>query len=330
MPDVTTLNSLPVPVEHEEPYFTTMQSYFIAMDQGVWALAENDNLIWAGGGNFSWSGVAGTLVWGLPVYVTAKTSPYRAVIQGPPAPGGQVTLQDGQVAYFKMPRHMVADQIVPLQVGSITVLPGTRLHDIKIFAVRVGTTVYFADGHSLKDGEIGEIFGAGLGTTVPPHEHQPSMTIEPPFAGTTVLDLNIASFAPSVLKKVQLYRNGQLLAAPDDYTVVLSTGIVTLVVPTIMPLERFVALRETSPTAGSPGDHLHLQPRIVNPPPGTTQVDCLVTSLDDPALQRVDVFRNGAILVDPDDYTIDLTTGLITLATATVLGERIVVQREVD
>lgn len=329
MGDLTQLNSFPIPSEHEEPYYATAQSHFIATDQAFWALSENDNLIWAGGGFFSWNASSGALVWGLPVYVASKTHAYRAVIAGPPLPGGQVILQDGQVAYFKMPRLMVSDQNVTLEVGSITSIPGVRLHDIKIFAARIGTTVYFVDGHSLKDGETGEIFGAGLGTTVPPHEHQNALIIEPPFVGTDTLDLNVASFSPSVLKKVQLYRNGQLLSDPSDYSVNLTTGIVTLVVPTVTANERFVALRETSPTSGSPGTHQHLAQRIVNPIAGSTQLDCLVTSLDSPALQKVDLFRNGAIQVVPDDYTIDLTTGLITLAVATVLGERFVIQREV-
>ena len=89
MPDLTTLNFLPIPREHEEPYFTTMRSYFTATDQAFWALSENDNLLWAGGGNFAWA--SGVLTWGLPVYITAKTTPYRAIVQGPPAPGGTVT-----------------------------------------------------------------------------------------------------------------------------------------------------------------------------------------------------------------------------------------------
>lgn len=329
MAELTQLNSLPIPGEHEEPYFTTMRSHFIATDHAFWGLAENDNLIWAGGGFFAWNAAGGALVWGLPIYITPKTNAYRAVIAGPPLPGGQVVLQDGQVAYFKMPRLMVADQNVVIEVGSITTIPGTRLHDIKIFAARIGTTVYFADGKSLKDGETGELFGAGLGTTIPPHEHQDALVIEPPFVGTAVLDLNVASFAPSVLRKVQLYRNGQLLALTTDYTVNLTTGIATLVVPTLIANERFVALRETSPTSGSPGVHQHLSHRVVNPPPGTTQLDCLLTSGDSPALAKVEVFRNGAIMVDPDDYTLDLTTGFITLIVPTVLGERFMLLREV-
>jgi len=330
MAELTPQNNYPIPGQSEEPYYATMKAFFLAVDAADWALAENDNLVWSNGGFFAWDATSGVLTWSLPVYIRSKTTPYKVIIAGPPAPGGMVTLRDGEVAYFKLPRLLVGDAIATLQVGPITFIPGTRLHDIKILAVRDGTTVYFADGKSLKTGEVGEIFGGGLGTTIPPHEHQPALVIEPPFIGIGSLDLNIASFAPSVLKKVSLYRSGQLLASPADYSVSLSTGIVTLVTATVTATERFVALMETSPTGMSSGDHVHLAPRVIDPPPGTFQLDMLVTSLDTPALTKVDLFRNGAVLAEPADYSLDLTTGLVTLIDSSVLGERFVALREVQ
>jgi hypothetical protein len=336
VPDLTPQNEYPIPSEFEEPYYPTMQSYFQATDMADWALAENHNLIWSGGGTFAWDATSGILTWASTVEIRTKTTVYVASILGPPLPGGQVTLQDGETAFFQHPRLMVGNQTVSLTIGPITQLPGVRLHDITMLATRVGTTVFFPDGKSLKDGESGEIFGGGTGTTITPHEHQPEKVIEPALLGETLLDLNIASFSPGVLKRVRLFRNGELQNDPDDYSVVLATGIITLVTPTIRPTffdpdpERFVAFMETHPPIITTGDHAHLAPRIVTPLAGTFQIDMLVTSLDYPALQRIELHRNGSVLSPPDDYVLDLPSGLVTLVLPTAAGERFTAFREVQ
>ena len=338
MADLTPQNQFPIPAEFEEPYYPTMKGYFLANDMAIWALSENDNLIWSGGGTFAWTASSGLLVWSNPIEIRAKTTPYKVTIPGPPAPGGQVHLNDGECAYFQLPRLLVSNQLVPvpLQVGPISLIPGVRLHDIKLLACRIGTTIFLPNGKSINDGESGIIFGGGISQTIAPHEHQPAFIIEPVSSGVSTLDLNIASFSPALLKKVELYRNGQLMSSPADYTVDLSTGIVTLVTPTFRPnisdpsTERFVALRTTSPPIVTNGQHQHLAALVIEPGFGATQLDMLVTSLDYPALDAVNLFRNGEILASPADYSLNLTTGLVTLVTPTVTGERFVALREVQ
>jgi hypothetical protein len=336
MADLTPQNEFPIPTEFEEPYYPTIKSYFLATDMADWALAENDNFVWSGGGSFSWSATTGALIWSNPVEIRTKTTVWNITIQGPPAPGGSVVLLDGECAYFKHPRLLVGNQIASLIVGPITLIPGTRLHDITLLATRVGTTVFFADGKSLKDGESGEIFGGGTGSTVQPHEHQTAKIIEPPLSGTSILDLNIASFAPALLKRIRLFRNGEFQSEPDDYSVDTGTGLVTLVVPSFRPNlldpdpERFVILMETFPPIITTGDHQHMAPRVVDPLSGTFQIDMLVTSLDYPALQRIEFHRNGSIQSAPDDYTLDLPSGLVTITIPAVTGERFTVFREVE
>jgi len=336
MVDQTPQNNYPIPSEYEEPYYAAAKSFFLAADMADWALAENDNVIWSGGGSFSWDGTTGALTWASTVELRTKTTVWKTIVQGPPAPGGAVVLQDGEVAFFEHPRLQITDRTVSLTVGPITQLPSVRLHDVTLFATRIGTTVFFADGKSLKDGESGEIFGGGTGSTVQPHEHQPAKVIEPPSSATSVLDLNIISFSPANLKRVRLFRNGELQNSPDDYTVDINTGLVTLVVPTVQPNilepdpERFVAFMETFPPIITTGDHAHLAPRIVTPPASTFQIDMLVTSLDYPALQRIELHRNGSVQSAPDDYTLDLTSGLVTLNIPATTGERFTAFREVQ
>lgn len=339
MSDLTPLNQIPIPSEYEESYYATMKGNFLANDMATWALSENDNLIWSGGGVFSWDATTGTLIWSAPVEVRAKTTAYKTIIQGPPLPGGQLHLNDGECAFFQLPRLLVGDQILPspLTVGPLTLLPGVRLHDIKMFACRVGTTIFLPNGKSIKDGESGGIFGAGIGTTITPHEHQPPKIIEPLVTGQVLFDLNIASFAPSLLQRVQFYRNGQLLIEPVDYTIDYSTGFITLTPGTgttrpntLDPTpERFVALMQTFPPVITTGQHQHLAARIIEPPASTSQLDVLVTSLDYPALSAVTLFRGGALLSEPADYTLNLPTGTVTLTTNSIAGERFVALREV-
>lgn len=70
------------------------------------------------------------------------------------------------------------------------------------------------------------------------HLHLPPLVIEPAPAAF-LLDMLISD---PLVDGVDLFRNGQLLAEPGDYTYDSGTGFVTLVVPTIAS-ERFVALR---------------------------------------------------------------------------------------
>jgi len=336
VPELTPQNDYPIPSEFDEPYFASAKSYFLATDMADWALSENDNFIWAGGGSFSWFATTGTLTWAETVEIRSKTTVWKTNILGPPAPGGQIVLQDGECAFFKHPRLQISDQSPQLVIGPITQIPGARLHDITLFATRVGTTIFFADGKSLKDGESGEIFGGGTGSVVQPHEHQNEKSIEPPSLGTTVLDLNIISFSPANLKRIKLFRNGELQHVPDDYSVDVNTGLVTLVTATLRPNlldpdpERFIAFMETFPPVITTGDHQHMAPRIVEPPAAAFQIDMLVTSLDYPALARIELHRNGSVQSAPSDYILDLPSGLVTLTIPSAFGERFTAFREVQ
>lgn len=481
MADKTPRNRLPFPFEREEGYYATMKSFFLAVDAAHWADAENGNLTFNGGGLFAWSASSNSLTWSSAVNVTGFTSPSKAkaVIAGPPAPGGQLTIQDGEVVFFTMPRLMLTDTVVQLKTATrINTSDGTRLHDLRLFCARLGDTILFPDGKSLKDGESAILFGGGIGSTIPPHQHQPTLVIEPPATNVSTLDLqvtligdaklvvvsqvgvftvgdtltgnvsgssgtvssvgtnfstitagsitgpgfqvgeqvqsnatvvqifvnaiagtfnlndtvtiggasgvirkvfgsptptsfyvkvtagtfpgsgtltdsntaataNITStvmignpFAdivsvipPSNLLRVDLYRNGQLLTegASADYTVNYATGIVTLTQPTVSTTERFVALRTTTPIGATGIQHQHL--RYPYPVVITTPTIPLYANSNNPSpnkLVAVDLYRNGALLVEPDDYSLDLPTGIITLTIPAIPGEIFIADRQVE
>ena len=141
------------------------------------------------------------------------------------------------------------------------------------------------------------------------------LVIQPSSAGVSLLDAGMTS--PDLIR-VDVFRNGQLLSSPDDFTVNLGTGFVTLVIPTVHGSERFVLWRETRDPISLTTAHQHLTPLVIKPAPATALLDMLVTA---PILDAVDLFRGGSLMVEPDDYTLDTGTGFVTLVVPTGVGE---------
>lgn len=319
---ITPRLSVGIPDEREEPYYQTARNRDLAWDGGIFANAENSQLMFASSAHLGWDAGTNTLFWAADVQVTSWTTPFKAVIPGP----ASVELQDGQVLFFLMPRLMKQNTEVQLYRANRVFLEGTRLYDLRWFAIRLGDTVYFQNGLSLKSGDVGLVFGGGLfnPSITLPHTHKDALKIEPISAG--VVNLDVQATAPD-LKRVHLYRNGFLQSVGDDYTINLATGIVTLTVATVSGSERFIALRECVDTINPTTTHDHLTPLVINPLPATALLDMLVT---DPILQGVDLFRGGLLQSEPDDYTLDPITGFVTLVVPTVAGERFVALRRIN
>ncbi len=329
MAEVTPKHQFSIPSEFEEPYFLTARSRDIALDAATFANAENSQLIFVSEANLGWDADAtdpqtGVLFWTEDIEVTAFSTPFKAVLDGP----ASIELQDGEVLFFIMPRSLRADATIQLFRSNRIFLEGTRLHDLRLFCARDGDTLYFYNGKSLQDGEFGPLFGGGLfpATTTVAHQHKAALVIEPGSAGVSLLD--VQAIAPDLVD-VRLYRNGMLQVAGvgNDYTISLATGIVTLATPTVNASERFVALRRCSDPASPTTTHDHLTPLIIEPLPATTMLDILVT---DPVFEGLDLFRNGLLQNEPDDYTLDTSTGFITLVSPTIAGERFVALRRIN
>lgn len=327
MTEITPRHGIPYPSEFQEPYFAPAQDNALALDAATYANAENSQLQFTCTGVVGWdadgiSPIIGLLFWSERIYITAHSTPFRAFIDGP----ASVELQDGEVLYFLMPRLMAEDTVVELYRSNRIFLLSQRLHDLRLFAARHGSTVYFYNGKSLKDGDVGALFGGGLVSVslIPPHTHLEALVIEPPSSGVSSLD--VLATSPDLVR-IQLYRNGLLQADPDDYSLNLGTGIVTLVVPTISSSERFVVHRELRDLSVVTTTHSHLTELVITPPPATSLLDMLVTS---PSLQAVELFRNGLLLASPADYTLDFTTGFVTLVLASAPGDRFQAFRRIN
>lgn len=326
MPEASPRLGIPLPSEFEEPYYQTGRDRDLAWDVGMHANAENSQLQFLSTGIVGWdkdagSGTNGVLFWTEDIQVTGFFSPFRAVIAG----GVSAELQDGEILFFIMPRVLRDNPTVTLYRANRIFLESTRVHDLRLFAARVGDTIYFPNGASLIDDQQGGLFGGGLfpSTIVPLHNHEAALVIEPPSSGISLLDTLMTS--PDLLR-VDIFRNGKIIAEPADYGMNYATGIATLVVPTTSGSERFVVWRETRDPVSAVVGHQHLSPLVIEPAPATAVLDILVTT---PVLEGADMFRNGALMAEPGDYTLDLTTGFVSLVVPSVLNERFVALRRI-
>jgi hypothetical protein len=329
MSAITPRNSFPYPEEREQPFYDTFKAGELAKDAAIFANSDNSNIVWQKGGVFSWDAATGVLFWTDSIYVNGFHSPFGGYI-----PAGSIILQENEVIYFLFPR-LVQNEDTELQLyrSNRVFLEGTRLHDLRLFVTRRDGVLYFANGTSLKDGDTGPLFESGLInlSTVLPHQHEAAWLYIAPAGGITTLTPTPIITAPDLVR-VDVWRNGQLQVegASNDYTVDLLTGVITINVATVVvPLpDKFIVFRETRDSSGvTITSHQHAPSLVLSPTPGTSVLNALSTS---PYLLRADVFRNGQLLSEgaSEDYTIDLGTGLITLAIASVLNDKFEIWRE--
>lgn len=326
MTELTPRNQFPFPSEREEPFFDSFKSGELAKDASIFANADNSNIQFIGGGNFSWDAPNDLLFWTDTIQVNGFHSPFGGSIST-----GSIFIEQDEVIFFKMPRLVqTADAVLELFRSSRIFIEGVRLNDVRLFVVRKGDTLYFSNGLSLQDQDVGPLFGQGLlpMQTVLAHGHEPSFLFIAPSAGILTIAPLPVIVAPD-LSRTELYRNGLLQVEGDDYTVDINTGIISLVTATaVVPNpDKFVVWRDTVDTTVALTTHTHAAKLILQPTPGTSVLNALVTS---PFLLRVDVFRNGQLLVEgvSEDYTVDLGTGQITLSTPSAFSDKFELFRE--
>ena len=328
MGELTPRNNFPYPSFGEQPFFDNYKAGELAKDAAIFANSDNSNLLFTGGGVFSWDAANDLLFWTDTINVNGFHSPFGGYI-----PAGSVNIQQDEVIFFELPR-LVKNADVQLQLyrSSKIFKEGVRLHDLRLFVVRKNDTLYFYNGLSLKDGDTGTLFGQGLlpVQSVLPHKHEPAFVYVAPAAGIFTITPQPVITAPDLVR-VDLFRNGllQVEGPTEDYTVDLNTGVITLTQPTVVvpSPDRFVVWRETRDNTVSVTSHQHATKLILTPTPGTSVLNALSSS---PFLLRVDLFRNGLLQVEgaSDDYTVDLNTGLITLNVPSELNDKFEILRE--
>ena len=287
---LTPRNRFPYPEEREEPFYGNFVAGLIAEDHAHWANADNGNLTYYSSAVVSWDAGTNTLDWDDVVFITGFADSYPAFL-----PAGSINIQDGEVVFFKMPRYLKAPTELTLYRSNRIFLEGVRLHDLRLFVARIGTTLYFSDGLSMLTGQSGPLFGGGLGGgggggTI--------TLIQSPLGTISVSN----PAGPTVSLETSFSGSGGALGVAAS------------------------SARSDHAHAGTA--HNHQPPLIFTPGAGSSgPFNMAFTS---PTLLRVDFFRNGQLQREGagNDYTLALGTGLVTLLFVTLAPDVLTFWRE--
>lgn len=132
------------PGERDTPWFERLASFFNQQDTAAYAAREDRQLIFQGGGTISFNSTTGVLDWTSALEILAAVTGFQWRLAGP----GQVTLDDGQLAYATLGRAPTLNQTITLTAASQ--VPNTD--SALVFCVRRGTKVYFRNGVSVTAG----------------------------------------------------------------------------------------------------------------------------------------------------------------------------------
>lgn len=157
MAEITPRMEFPYPSERERPFFAVYKAGELARDAAHWAHSENHNLVFAGGGTWTWDAGTNELTWTDDVLVLGFTTRQYLTI-----PAQTLEIEDGEVVFFNVLRLLQTNATADLEKGATIGKSGVRLHDLMLFAARVGDVVYFPGQKSMQDGDAGPLFGGGL------------------------------------------------------------------------------------------------------------------------------------------------------------------------
>jgi hypothetical protein len=287
----TKLMKITFPSADEEPFTNAHQQGMVETDQIQYANSENGNLVWSGGGTVSWTAGTNTLTWDADIKLTAMTTGARfAVISA-----GSLLLEDGEVAFFVMPRLMIADQVIQVVKSNRVFNVDARLNNLRLFVARIGDTLFFGNDGSMVDGDSGPLFGGGLsggggaGTVTSIISTDTSVTVTNP-AGP-IVDVE-TSFAGS----------------GGNFGVAASSA------------------RSDHSHAGV--THTHEIQLKIEPGVGVTVLNLNADALiGAKTLIWAEVFRNGQRLSESDDLTINLGLQTAALLFTSLLTDRFIINR---
>lgn len=348
---LTPRNQFPYPEEEQKNYFATYEAGELAKDSAHWAHAENDLLTFRGGGTIAWNSSTGVMSWSSDINIECFTTRFSVDIAA-----GQITIQEKEVVFYKLPRLITADTTVTLSKGPRINQSGTRLHDLKLFAYREGGVLYLKNGKSLLTGESGILFGGGVSAV--------SVATATSGSGGATQGILTADedkgleIASGILEAkidnstIQFNGSGQLVAvgggvvsnatsaSGDGGTLGITradsdeglsiNGSGTMSVKYDGSLITVNGSGElTLDETGLTGPHQHLSPITLRPTAGTTTLNSGFSDVSSPSYQSFTLYRNGLLqhLGASYDYTFNSTTGIITLTTASLSGDTYYIDR---
>lgn len=285
----TKLMKITFPSADEEPFTDAHQQGMVEMDQIQYANSENGNLVWSGGGTASWTAGTDTLTWDADINITAMTTGARFAV----IPAGTLLLEDGEVAFFVMPRLMIADQVIEVVKSNRVFNVNARLNNLRLFVARIGDSLFFGNEGSMINGDSGPLFGGGLsggGAAV--------TLIQSPLASVTVVN----PAGPTTDLETTFAGSG------GNFGVLSSSA------------------RSDHSHAGV--THTHEIQLKIEPGAGVTALNLNADALiGAKTLIWAEVFRNGQRLSETDDLTINLGLQTAALLFTTLATDRFIINR---
>lgn len=148
MSELTPKMQWPFPSKDRDNYYAEIVSLMLALDSSGFAAREDRNVIYVSDAVFSWDAASGLLSWNSEIVIFVPTTGRVLSV-----PSGTALLQLGQVLYVDLVRGSLSNQVISKFVGSV--VPATDA--AFLLAFRYGSNVFFSNGRSLADGDIGAV-----------------------------------------------------------------------------------------------------------------------------------------------------------------------------
>lgn len=142
----TMFNAWGYPEYKEEPYFSSIQSFFGKIDLDVFYLKLVSTSLLLGGGTLGWNGSTGLLTWTSKFVIPIVTSGFVVeVASGPDHVNKAITISSGGFAYVELPTVITAN--VSKYMASTTKWTGTGVPFV--VAYNYGNVCYMRNGQVL-------------------------------------------------------------------------------------------------------------------------------------------------------------------------------------
>ena len=151
------------PNDQNRNYYATFVALVNALDLGIYSRVEDANLIFSGGGTFSWNAGTGVLSWSSTIDILSPVVGKNWTVAA-----GSATLADGQVAFVTLSRAPSVNTSVTIEVADN--LSSVHYNLGLLLFHRRGTVLYCRTGRTMESGDAFPLLtqssdAAGVGTT---------------------------------------------------------------------------------------------------------------------------------------------------------------------
>lgn len=145
---------IPFPEEGEDPWFDSFRGMMNGVDDIVFSIAQDRNLIFEGGGKWELDTGLDLVSWSKRLEVYQNLTGFKLFVES-----ASVQVEDGWIGYIEMARS--PEDNIETEINSASSLREVdhKLDDIIILFRRQGDSVTFRNTISIKEGSKGKVFG---------------------------------------------------------------------------------------------------------------------------------------------------------------------------